>query len=125
MHPHSHYGSLLESAEEYDALLEATADVGLMFNPDAGHIVRGGQDIMACFRRHRSRIAHVHIKDVDAEGNWQPLGAGIIPWRDLLDFLQETGYAGWIVAEEESAAAHLDPVAAIRGNRAYLRSLGA
>jgi inosose dehydratase len=125
VHPHSHYGSLLESAAEYDALLDATADTGLMFNPDAGHVVRGGQDLMACLRRHRSRIAHVHIKDVDDAGNWLPLGAGRIPWQEVLGFLRETGYTGWIVAEEESAAAHADPAAAIRANRAYLRTLEA
>jgi inosose dehydratase len=124
VHPHSHHGSLVESAAEYDALLAATEDSGLMFNPDAGHIVRSGQDLMSCLKRHRSRIAHVHIKDVDAAGNWQPLGGGRIDWRDLLDFLQETGYTGWIVAEEESDAAYADQAAAIRINRAYLRSLG-
>jgi inosose dehydratase len=125
VHPHSHYGSLVESAEEYDALLAATADSGLMFNPDAGHIARSGQDVLACFRRHRSRIVHVHIKDADAAGHWQPLGGGRIDWHALLAFLRETGYTGWIVAEEESDAAFADQVAAIRGNRAYLRSLGA
>jgi inosose dehydratase len=125
VHPHSHYGSLLESAAEYDALLDATADVGLMFNPDAGHVVRGGQDLMTCLRRHRSRIAHVHIKDVDAAGHWQPLGGRLIPWREMMDYLRETGYQGWIVAEEESAAAHIDPVSAVLGNRTYLRSLEA
>jgi inosose dehydratase len=124
VHPHSHHGSLVESAAEYDALLAATADVGLMFNPDAGHIVRSGQDLMACLRRHRSRIVHVHIKDVDAAGNWQPLGGGRIAWREVLDFLRETGYTGWIVAEEESVAANADQAAAIRVNRTYLRSLG-
>jgi len=80
---------------------------------------------MACLRRHRSRIAHVHIKDADAAGNWQPLGGGRIDWRELLDFLRETGYTGWIVAEEESDAAFVDQAAAIQGNRAYLKSLGA
>jgi len=95
-----------------------------MFNPDAGHIVRGGQDLMACLRRHRSRIAHVHIKDVDAKGNWQRLGGGRIGWREALDFLRDTGYAGWIVAEEESDAAFADQAAAILRNRIYLRSLG-
>jgi inosose dehydratase len=125
VHPHSHHGSLVESAAEYDALLEATADVGLMFNPDAGHIVRSGQDLLACLRRHRSRIAHVHIKDVDAAGNWQPLGGGRIAWREVLDLLRESGYVGWIVAEEESDAAYADQAAAILVNRTYLRSLGA
>jgi inosose dehydratase len=125
VHPHSHFGSLLETAAEYDALLDATADAGLMFNPDAGHIVRGGQDLMTCLRRHRPRIAHVHIKDVDENGKWLPLGAGRIPWRELVGFLRETGYPGWIVAEEESAAAHVDQVTAICTNRAYLRALEA
>jgi inosose dehydratase len=125
VHPHSHHGSLVESAAEYDALLEATEDVGLMFNPDVGHIVRSGQDLMACLVRHRWRIAHVHIKDVDAVGNWQPLGGGRIAWREVLDFLRQSGYVGWIVAEEESDAAFADQAAAILGNRTYLRSLGA
>jgi Xylose isomerase-like TIM barrel len=31
VHPHSHHGSLLESAEEYDRLLSATAATGLRF----------------------------------------------------------------------------------------------
>ena len=88
VHQHSHYGWLLETAKEYDALLSQTADSGLMFNPDAGHIVRGGQNLMDCFRRHRDRIAHVHIKDVDAAGSWQPLGGGIIDWQALFGFLR-------------------------------------
>jgi inosose dehydratase len=124
VHPHSHYGSLVESAAEYDALLAATEDAGLMFNPDCGHIVRSGTDLMPCLRRHRSRIAHVHIKDADAAGNWKALGDGRIAWPEVFDFLRESGYTGWIVAEEESDAAFADQAAAIRGNRAYLRSLG-
>jgi sugar phosphate isomerase/epimerase len=124
VHPHSHYGSLLESAEEYDALLAATADSGLMFNPDAGHIVRGGQELMDCLRRHRKRIAHMHVKDVDATGQWQPLGQGVIDWRQFFGLLQETHYSGWIVAEEESSGARKDPAAAVARNRQYLASLG-
>ncbi len=123
VHPHSHHGSLIESAEEYDRILSITAGSGLMFNPDAGHIVRGGQNLMDCMRRHRDRIAHVHIKDVDENGNWQPLGQGIIEWQPLFDFLKETHYKGWIVAEEESGAARKNPLAAISRNREFLKSI--
>jgi sugar phosphate isomerase/epimerase len=124
VHPHSHYGSLLESAEEYDRLMAQTADCGLMLNADAGHITRGGQDLMECLSRHRARIAHVHIKDTDAQHNWQALGKGIIPWKTVLTYLCDSGYTGWIVAEEESADARRDPVGAVMGNRRYLRSIG-
>ena len=123
-HPHSHHGSLIESTEEYDRFLSETADSGLMFNPDAGHIVRGGQNLMDCMRRHRDRILHVHIKDVDGEGQWQPLGEGIIDWQEFFDFLRETSYDGWIVAEEESSLALKDPTVAIQKNREYLRTIG-
>ena len=124
VHPHSHHGSLLESAAEYDMLLSRTKASGLMFNPDAGHVVRGGQDLLDCFRRHRDRIAHVHIKDVDADGSWQPLGRGRIDWQALFGFLQDTGYDGWIVAEEESREAWQDAGGAVAGNRRFLRSMG-
>lgn len=124
IHPHSHHGSLFESAEEYDRLLLETADSGLMFNPDMGHIVRGGQELLPCLRRHRDRIVHVHIKDVDADGNWKPLGKGIINWEEALGFLKESGYSGWIVGEEESSFAFQDQLGAIKGNRQFLKKLG-
>lgn len=124
VHPHSHHGSLLESAEEYDRLLEATAGSGLMFNPDAGHIVRGGQDLLGCIRRHGGRVSHVHIKDVDAQGRWQPLGRGVIDWKAFFGALEDAGYRGWIVAEEESEDARRDQAGAIRANREFLADLG-
>jgi len=124
VHPHSHYGSLLESAEEYDHVMAATADSGLMLNPDAGHITRSGQNLMDCLRRHRARVAHVHIKDADVQNNWQALGKGIISWKTVLGYLRDSGYTGWVVAEEESDDARRDPVDAVTSNRRYLRSCG-
>jgi hypothetical protein len=36
----------------------------------------------------------------------------------------ELKFSGWVVGEEESAQAADDPVAAVTGNRQYLKSLG-
>ncbi len=109
---------------EYDRLLAATEQAGIMFNPDTGHLLRGGHEVMACFEKHRSRIVHVHLKDVDAEGNWQPLGKGICDLPALLGWLKRVGYRGWVVAEEESQAAWQDAAQAIAVNRAALRAWG-
>jgi len=124
VHPHSHHTSLVLNAEQYDALLAATAESGLMFNPDTGHIIRGGQDPVECFRRHRSRIVHVHCKDVDAKDGWQPLGAGVCDFPALVKLLCDTGYEGWLISEEESDLVRRDLPGAMARNRAYLRSLG-
>ena len=84
IHPHSHHTSLVTTAEEYAGLLDAVGPLGIGFNPDTGHMLRGGQDLLTTLKRYRSLIWHVHIKDVDASGAWAPLGTGITPLKDLL-----------------------------------------
>ncbi len=124
LHPHSHHTSLMLSAEDYASVLEATEDSGLGYNPDTGHILRGGQDLLDCVRRYADRIVHVHLKDVDAEGKWRVLGEGLADLEGLLDFLREADYDGWLVAEEESDLVWESPTQAIEANRETLRRLG-
>ncbi len=124
VHPHSHHTSLVLTGDEYDRLLGATEGSGLMFNPDTGHMLRGGLDILDCLKRHRDRIAHVHTKDVSSDGRWQPLGQGITDLPGLLRWLDGVGYAGWLVVEEESDQARANPAAAVAANRAFLKKLG-
>jgi sugar phosphate isomerase/epimerase len=123
-HPHSHHTSLVMTGAEYDRFLAATEDSGLMFNPDTGHIVRGGQDLLACFQSHRERIVHVHCKDVDTQGNWMPMGQGVCDFPRLFQWLEETGYRGWLISEEESNLVWSDLPGIIASNREYFRSLG-
>jgi sugar phosphate isomerase/epimerase len=124
VHPHSHYGSLIESAEEYGYLLERLDPRYVSFGPDTGHIVRGGQDLLTCLRTNISRITHLHLKDATAEGVWVGLGEGKCDFPAVFALLAASGYDGWVVAEEESAAARQDGIAAIRRNRMYLQSIG-
>jgi sugar phosphate isomerase/epimerase len=124
VHPHSHHTSLVLTPAEYDRLLAATAQAGIMFNPDTGHMFRGGHDVMATFDKYRDRIVHIHLKDVGADGSWQSMGHGVIDIPALLRWIEKVGYQGWIVAEEESEAVLQDAAQAIADDRAYLRSLG-
>ena len=124
VHPHSHFGSLLETSEEYAYLMDRLDPRRLSFGPDTGHIIRGGQDTLVCLRTHLGRISHLHLKDVTAEGTWAALGEGICDLGSILDLLESVGFDGWVVAEEESEDARRDGGAAIRKNRAFLRSLG-
>ena len=124
VHPHSHHSSLALRGDQYDTLLAATEESGLMFNPDTGHILRGGMEPVECFRRHITRIVHVHCKDVDSQGRWQPLGEGVCDFPSLVRLLRDSGYRGWLVSEEESDLVRRDLPGAMARNRAYLRSLG-
>ena len=124
VHPHSHFGSLLETAEEYQYLLDRLDPAYVSFGPDTGHIVRGGQDLLTCLRTHLPRITHLHLKDATAAGEWVALGDGISDFPAVMGILESAGYRGWVVAEEESPDARADGIAAIRRNRAYLRAIG-
>ena len=124
VHPHSHHGSLLESADEYEYLLEHLDPSCVSFGPDTGHIVRGGQDLIACLQTHLPRITHLHLKDTAGDGKWVALGEGVCDFPAVMALLEEAGYDGWVVAEEESEEARRDGVAAIRKNRDHLRSIG-
>ena len=124
-HPHSHHGSILETREEYERIMELTDPALVQWNPDTGHIVRGGQDLLDTLRRFHTRIGHVHLKDVDAHKKWQPLGQGVCGIPAVLTFLElEAKFSGWIVAEEESDSAASAPERAIAGNRQYLKGIG-
>ena len=124
VHPHSHHGSLLESAEEYQYLLDHLDPRYVSFGPDTGHIVRGGQDLLTCLRQYMTRITHLHLKDVNAKREWVGLGQGVCDFPGVFKLLESVGYGGWVVAEEESEEARKDGAAAIRKNRDYLHSIG-
>jgi L-ribulose-5-phosphate 3-epimerase len=47
----------------------------------------------------REQVAHVHMKDVDAAGNWVRIGAGIVDHPALLTALKRDGYAGCVSVE--------------------------
>jgi sugar phosphate isomerase/epimerase len=124
VHPHSHFGSLLESADEYRYLLDHLDPRWVSFGPDTGHIVRGGQDLLTCLRAHLPRITHLHLKDATAAREWVAMGEGICDFPAVMALLESADYSGWVVGEEESDDARRDGVAAIRKNRAYLYSIG-
>lgn len=124
VHPHSHYGSLLESEKEYAHLMDHLEPRYVSLGPDTGHIIRGGQDLLTCLQTYSSRITHLHLKDVTTTGEWVPLGEGIGDFPAVMALLRSANYKGWIVAEEESAAARQDGLAAIHKNRAYLNQIG-
>ena len=123
VHPSSHHNTLLFNRADYDqifSLLEP--EVGWV--PDTGHILRGGQvmdDTLAAFA---DRIRYVHLKDVDTNGVWAMLGAGSCDARSVISAVRRAPhFNGWIVVEEESAAAGIDPAAAVRANLETLRGL--
>ncbi|MGR6319483.1 sugar phosphate isomerase/epimerase [Micromonospora soli] len=135
---HYHLGTLVETEAEADRLLELT-DVAICL--DTGHLTLAGGDPVPAVRRWAGRIGQVHLKGADlgvhrrvrdagggltevvAAGGFCALGAGDVDLAGVLHGLDETGYAGWLVIEQD-APAHGRDLDRIRADqRANLRWL--
>ena len=121
---HSHVGTLIETDEQLQHALEVT-DVGWCL--DTGHLMIGGTDPAAFAAEHGDRVTHVHLKDIDAalaadlmagrlslltatqRGLFVPLGQGAAPVAQTLHALDEHGYDGWLVLEQDTAITADEP----------------
>lgn len=139
---HPHVGTMVENTAEVDRVLEGSG-VGLCV--DTGHLLVGGTDPVALTREHTARVVHVHLKDVDAavadrvlagevaygdsirQGLFRPLGEGDVDVAALVGALEEAGYAGWYVLEQDiklaGEPAGEGPVHDVRVSLDYLRGL--
>ena len=121
---HHHMGTVVESADEIDALMTATGpSVHLLL--DTGHATFAGADPAALARQYRTRISHVHMKDVRADvmaaargqrlsfldaviaGVFTVPGEGCVDYPGVLRELR--GYSSWVVVEAEQDPAKADP----------------
>jgi inosose dehydratase len=115
---HPHVDSLIEQADEVEFVLERTdAQVCL----DTGHLTLGGADPLAFARLHADRVGLVHLKDVRIPvadrlrsgeltlmaavqaGVFSCLGAGDVDLAGVVGCLEDAGYAGWYVFEQDAA----------------------
>ncbi|MBD2797446.1 myo-inosose-2 dehydratase [Xenorhabdus sp. 18] len=121
---HHHMGTVIESAEDIDNLMEHTGEeVGLLL--DTGHLTFAGEDPLAVTKRWCTRINHVHCKDIRADvlkdiknrktsfldavlsGVFTVPGDGCVDYPALFAILKANNYHGWLVVEAEQ-----DPVVA-------------
>lgn len=114
---HPHVGTMVESGSETEKVLAGSA-IGLCL--DTGHLLIGGGDPVAVARDFPERVAHVHLKDVDntlagrvragelgytegvRTGLYQPLGHGDVDIAAIVTSLEQSGYAGWYVLEQDT-----------------------
>lgn len=136
---HSHGGSYIENPSETEALLERTSADLIGFCLDTGHIAFGGGDPVDLARRYRSRLNHLHLKDIDltrlnhllsqgagyldaARGDvFVALGRGQLDLDALMEVL--AGYQGWIVVEQDRVVRPgTDPSRSARESLEFLRA---
>ena len=115
---HPHIGTAVEREDQIDRLLAET-DIDLCF--DTGHHAFWGQDPLAYMDKVWSRIAYMHLKNVDpavrarvlarqlsveasyGEGVMAPLPDGAVDIKAVMRFLEAKGFTGPVVVEQDIA----------------------
>jgi len=119
-HPNSPGGSVFRTYEDYTVMLNGLDDRYTGFTPDSGHIIKGGINVYDLIKDHISVINHFHFKDIDENGNWCVMGEGITDFRRIVDFLKSNRYDGYIMIEDESLEAEIDPDDVALKNAGYI-----
>ena len=120
VHPNSPGGSVFRIEDDYKVLMGGIDTSVLGYCPDSGHILNGDMDVYKIFETYMSLVKHAHLKDINADGDWAPMGQGITDFPRLHQMLHDANYAGWVMVEEESVLAEKDPDAATLLNGKYL-----
>ena len=122
---HHHMGTVIQSDFDIRTLMAETGEaVHLLL--DTGHATWGQADPVALARDFKSRISHVHVKDVRRDvmarakaADWSFLdsviaGVYTVPGDGMVDFAAVLkalrGYSGWIVIEAEQDPAIANPL---------------
>lgn len=121
---HYHMGTIVQAENEIDRMMELTSDsLGLLL--DTGHAVYAGADPARLARHYKSRIHHVHAKDVREDVMWQSrrqdwsfldsvlAGVYTVPGDGMIDYVsifkELKGYSGWVVVEAEQDPEKANP----------------
>ncbi|MEO3889864.1 TIM barrel protein [Nonomuraea sp. B5E05] len=139
---HPHLGTYVETPDDVERLLELT-DVELCL--DTGHLLLGGGDPVTKLREWAGRVGHVHIKDGDTKilaealddgvdlrelmgrGGFSSLGEGELDLPGVIAALDEIGYEGWVIVEQDTLPGRrsvAQNIADQAANRQRLRELG-
>jgi inosose dehydratase len=122
---HPHVGTIVERPDDVARVLDGCA---IPLCLDTGHLMIGGGDPAALAAEVPDRIAHTHLKDVDAdlaarvrageiaystavaEGMYRPLGQGDADIAAIIATLRSSGYTGWYVLEQDTVLTAEPPV---------------
>jgi inosose dehydratase len=106
---HNHMGSMGQTPEEVDRILDASDPRYVKLELDIAHYQQGGGDPVKAIQKYRDRLLFLHIKDVESipkeqssrgrDFRFVELGRGRVDVPAAFKAMEDINYRGWAVVE--------------------------
>nr|WP_245802526.1 sugar phosphate isomerase/epimerase [Arenibacter palladensis] len=105
-----------------DYLLENTDPKYVNFQMDLFWVTKAGEDPVAYFKKYPGRFKMWHVKDMDSEGKFAPVGKGQINFSDILAQKKLSGMEYYMVEQDKTF--DITPLEAIKISHKGLIEIG-
>lgn len=106
-----------------DYLLENTDPDYVNFQMDLFWVKKAGADPLAYFEKYPGRFKIWHVKDMDEQGRFAPVGEGTIDFTRILDKKDRSGMKYYMV-EQDQTFDGMEPLEAIKISHKGLKKFG-
>ncbi|PZX51978.1 sugar phosphate isomerase/epimerase family protein [Algoriphagus chordae] len=105
-----------------DLLLEKCNPEFVNFQMDLFWVTKAEVDPLTYFEKYPGRFIAWHVKDMNAEGNFAPVGTGSIDFKRILAEKDKSGMEFYLVEQDNTF--DLDPMEAIKISHKGLKEIG-
>lgn len=105
-----------------DLLLEKCNPEFVNFQMDLFWVTKAEVDPLTYFEKYPGRFIAWHVKDMNAEGNFAPVGTGTIDFKRILAEKAKSGMEFYLVEQDQTFG--LDPMEAIKISHDGLKEIG-
>ena len=106
-----------------DYLLEELSPEYVNFQMDLYWVTKAGADPIAYFEKYPGRFKMWHVKDMDKQGRFAPVGQGQIDFKSILEKKELSGMKYFMV-EQDRTFDGLKPLEAIKISHEGIRKIG-
>ena len=127
---HNHDWEFFNNGEGMKALLDNVPPELMKLVPDVGWLEQAGVPSVQFLKDTIDRVEALHFKEfkklnvtprANATAEITELGNGLVPFREIYDYITSLGRDWWITAEQDQTS--LKPEEAVRINYEYIKSL--
>lgn len=138
---HHHMGTVVQTEEEIDCLMNNTEPDSVMLLYDTGHLAYCNEDYLLVLSKYIDRIKHVHLKDIRPnviewvklnhksfldgvkEGTFTIPGDGVVDFQSVFKILSDNNYEGWLLVEAEQDPARANSLEYAIKARKFIKKL--